>query len=849
MKKIVAWCIIFCLCFGIVEVPNVKAISDINQNIVFNGEGFQVRFETSSIWNKGYIGNIYIKNTGSETIENWELSYQSADQYTNIWNGVVDYRSAKYYNIKNAGHNQNIKPGETVTFGFQASFNGEKPDIPEKYSLVGDHLIINKKDCVPKFEVVNSWKDGCIMNVSLFNASDKNIEDWALECKFDFEIANIWRTKISNKEGNGYTFKNCEYNSIIRPGETETFGMQVSFEEDSEFKSPYDVVLTQYRKDDYYMDFDKNWNVSMIRADDVNVKKAAEKNKNTVKVCMLDSGIDYSSNVEVEESIDLTDEYEDRNPIFEDVSGHGTAVAGILASDPTKNEEGYDFDNKYLKKMSAEKVSGINPYIQLYSAEILDDNNETTVDKMVEGIEWAIEKDVKIINISCGLEKDSTKLHNAIKIAKNKGILIIAAAGNGSNVCYPAKYPEVMAVGAVKCDGTHMKDSPIGDEIEVVAPGEDVTTYGPFDILSNESGTSMATPHVSSLAALLWQQDSTKSAEFIRELIKVTANTLGSKKEFGYGLIDCSFALEKYDEYAKSFNGSANFDVVEDNDSALILTDDSVVKGFWNKEQHKETVFGKNSRVIKRGAVWPDKKESGLKGMVDHPQFHGYFKKDYINAYIQLTKVASKLYSNPNYIKKKKSSKRTIYEKAAFTAIKKNKLSGKENISAFVYGMALHTAADIFSHSAAGVKGQDRKKLKKKSVKSLAKMWNTLKHGPKDNKGHFNPKKNMADSTKCINSRYYKGAKKVCSAILNQIYNNNGHKKATKKAFEGVKYYQTVAKVKKIKKSASKKNYLINSYGILNLNKYLKPGKNKKLKKIVDNMANKNVKGVVNAWK
>ena len=145
MKKIVAWCIIFCLCFGIVEVPNVKAISDINQNIVFNGEGFQVRFETSSIWNKGYIGNIYIKNTGSETIENWELSYQSADQYTNIWNGVVDYRSAKYYNIKNAGHNQNIKPGETVTFGFQASFNGEKPDIPEKYRLVGDHLIVNRR--------------------------------------------------------------------------------------------------------------------------------------------------------------------------------------------------------------------------------------------------------------------------------------------------------------------------------------------------------------------------------------------------------------------------------------------------------------------------------------------------------------------------------------------------------------------------------------------------------------------------------------------------------------------------------------------------------------------------------
>ena len=202
---------------------------------------------------------------------------------------------------------------------------------------------------------------------------------------------------------------------------------------------------------------------------------------------------------------------------------------------------------------------------------------------------------------------------------------------------------------------------------------------------------------------------------------------------------------------------------------------------------------------------------------------------------------------------KKKSSKLklSVYEKAAYEAIKIKKLSGKENTSAFVYGMALHTAADIFSHSAAGVKGQEdrEKKLKKKSVKSLAKMWNTLKHGPKDKNGHFYPKKNMADSTKCIKSRYSKGAKKVCGAILNQIYYKNGHNKATEKAFEGVKYYQTVAKAKKIKKDAGKKNYLINSYGILNLNKYLKPGKSKKLKKIVDNMANKNVKGVVSSWK
>ena len=60
---------------------------------------------------------------------------------------------------------------------------------------------------------------------------------------------------------------------------------------------------------------------------------------------------------------------------------------------------------------------------------------------------------------------------------------------------------------------------------------------------------------------------------------------------------------------------------------------------------------------------------------------------------------------------------------AVITAIKKRKLKDKSDRSAFVYGMALHTVADIFAHSAAGVKGQNREKLKKKSVKKLAKKW------------------------------------------------------------------------------------------------------------------------------
>ena len=61
-------------------------------------------------------------------------------------------------------------------------------------------------------------------------------------------------------------------------------------------------------------------------------------------------------------------------------------MAGILASNPSRNEDSYQFDNKYLKQLTTEKVSGINPYVKLYSAEVLDESNKTTVDQLVNGI-------------------------------------------------------------------------------------------------------------------------------------------------------------------------------------------------------------------------------------------------------------------------------------------------------------------------------------------------------------------------------------------------------------------------------------------------------------------------------
>ena len=817
------------------------------QTTTYTGDNFRIEYQIVSQWDQGYIANVTIFNTGNTTIENWELSYQSADEYVNLWNACVDYRGANYYNIKNARHNQNIHPGESVSFGFQAACKGESVDIPRSYKILGDRLVVNNKECRIQFDVVNQWHDGCIMNATLYNNSDKNIENWSMEYGFDFEIQNIWRAKIESRNGNMYKLANCEYNSVIRPGESETFGMQIHFPEGAEFKKPYDIKLYQYRKDDWYLDFDKEWNRTMIRANDETVLEAIQKNKNTIKIGIIDSGIDYSSNIKVAAAENFVTAYTEKNPIFGDLSGHGTAVAGILASDPSRNEDSYQFDNKYLKQLTTEKVSGINPYVKLYSAEVLDESNKTTVDQLVNGINWAVEKGVKILNISCGLEKDSAKLHNAVKNASAKGILIVAAAGDGKTVQYPAKYEEVMAVGAVKCNGEQTGSSPTGNEIEVVAPGEDVTTYGPFEILTNQSGTSMAAPQVSALAAILWQQDSSQSADFIRKLIDASAHPLGEPAKYGHGLIDCAYALEQYGTFAEGYHGSGaeKMSLLADNDHTLLLTDEEVVQGYWSGVNHQAVAKG-DFDFLKKGAIWSDNKKSTVRGMKDHPEFHGYFKKNYVDAYITMTEAASKLYKSGKFPKLDKNYYNS-FKKAANLGFKNYKITKKEDKANFVYGMALHTAADIFSHSTTGVKGNDRKNLKEKKLKVLCKQWDVLKHGPKDSNGKFSADKNFADSTKCISSRYDKSAKRVCSAIINQAVSK--HKKGNKKVFEYIYYYKSVKKASKIKKGSDKKNYVIKSYGILNLTKYLKPGDNNKLKTVVNNAGNANIKKVVKAWK
>lgn len=196
------------------------------------------------------------------------------------------------------------------------------------------------------------------------------------------------------------------------------------------------------------------WNLKSIHAEKQDETLSGTK----VKVALLDSGVDFQEGLEVKERINLIAADEEISPLFEDASNHGTSIASLMIS-------------------GNGKVRGVNRNIELYSARILDENKQAPVSRVIEGIYWAIDKDVNIISISFGTNQYSEALKQAVDAANEKGILVIAAAGNqgekgAGHVEYPAAFDNVVAVGSVDSQAKVSDFSSTGTEVDLVAPGE-----------------------------------------------------------------------------------------------------------------------------------------------------------------------------------------------------------------------------------------------------------------------------------------------------------------------------------------------------------------------------------------
>jgi Subtilase family len=174
---------------------------------------------------------------------------------------------------------------------------------------------------------------------------------------------------------------------------------------------------------------------------------------------------------------------------------------------------------------------------------------ESTSLKIIRGLDYAVSQGAKIINMSFAGPRDPA-LSQALQIARERGVLLVAAAGNAgpkSPPLYPGADPNVMAVTATDDHDRLFNRANQGKYISVAAPGVDILVPAPGGGVALTTGTSVATAHVTGVAALLIAQKSTRTPEELRAILVTTAKDLGPKgfdTQFGAGLVDPLRALQ-----------------------------------------------------------------------------------------------------------------------------------------------------------------------------------------------------------------------------------------------------------------------------------------------------------------
>ncbi len=229
-----------------------------------------------------------------------------------------------------------------------------------------------------------------------------------------------------------------------------------------------------------------------------------------------------------------------------DENGHGTHVAGTIAQ-ATDNGHG---------------AAGIAPEATILAIRALDANGGGSMYNVAKAITGAVNGGADVINLSLGTSSSMSTVATAVADAVARGVVVVAASGNESRttVSYPAAYPGVIAVGAVGGDGKVAAYSNGGTAIDVVAPGGnmalDANRDGYADGILQETfeggewgytffeGTSMASPHVAAVAALLLGEGANPSD--IEAILRATATDIGTPgfdTRAGHGLIDARAAL------------------------------------------------------------------------------------------------------------------------------------------------------------------------------------------------------------------------------------------------------------------------------------------------------------------
>ena len=262
------------------------------------------------------------------------------------------------------------------------------------------------------------------------------------------------------------------------------------------------------------------WNISAVGVDPQEEAERVIVEENKVKIGILDSGVLTTDEIGMADHLNFIEADDDIIVTYQDYTGHGTGVAGIIGA-----------------KLDGKGIVGINPNAELYSLRVFGEENKAPVSRIIEGIMWAIDHDIDVLNMSFSTNVDSKALHYAIQQAYAAGIVMVAAAGNeGGTIQYPAAYEEVISVGSVNQKQTLSDFSATGDNLDVVAPGEDILSTSYLWGYMAADGTSLSAAHVTGLASLILQQNPSLTPAQVKEVLCQSAIPL--EENCGSGMVN-----------------------------------------------------------------------------------------------------------------------------------------------------------------------------------------------------------------------------------------------------------------------------------------------------------------------
>ena len=297
---------------------------------------------------------------------------------------------------------------------------------------------------------------------------------------------------------------------------------------------------------------------------DMDLAWSIEQGSASVIVAILDTGVEYqhpdlknriwTNTKEIANGIDddqngLIDDIlgwdfaeDDNDPI--DLHGHGTHVAGILGAD-ANNQVGF---------------AGIDWNCQIMPLKVVRDNNTSSYSDYAQAVYYATDQGAQVINLSLTSYSYSQTLEDAFQYAHQRGVTIVAAmANNGDNtIHHMAKSQYTIAVGASTPADKRASYSNYNDYIDVIAPGAYIYSLNAADYSDDKkmlNGTSQSTPMVSGIASLLIAQNSNRTPDMIKKIIRATAedgvgpsdqDSPGYDKYYGHGRVNAYRALTAY---------------------------------------------------------------------------------------------------------------------------------------------------------------------------------------------------------------------------------------------------------------------------------------------------------------